>query len=493
MFKKVNTYINKKKSLPDIQKKLLKGSFWMFVSVAITKIFDLLSIFIIARLLTPEEFGKLSIIKNFTFTFVLFSVGSLGLTATKYIAKYIDDDKIKCQSIVSYLRLLVPLLSFLLSFVTFFFSSYVADNIFNDLDLTIAVKLTSITLFFSSLNAFQKGILAGLEKFKTISLISIISGFFTSLILIFSAYFYGLSGVFIALPINAGILWSFSIYHTNKSLKFEELFFRLENFINFKKIILKFTLPTFLSGLLITPTTLYCNILLVNTNGGYSSLAIYSAALNLSIITLTINGVLGRVFYPVVMKNFDKNNLFVEKSNILLPFFFGVILNTPLIIFPDVMKFAYGNEYSNIEVFNTLVLISNFTIIISFKEGISRNFAAANLMWVSLFSNLTWAFLSIISMKFLIDYGASGRASSFLISYLFTNLIFLPFYISKKLLNKEIFSSHFFLIILTILISNISYNLLFEYFYFRLLALIGIVIVQILIFKLWVNKKNIIN
>jgi len=490
MFERINLYINKKFSLTEIQEKLLKGSFWMFIGVAITKFFDLISIFIIARILSPEEFGRLSIIKSTTFTFVLFSVGSLGLTATKYIAKFIDDDKVRCQNIISYLRLLVPILSFLLSFFTYFFSSLISDKILNDIDLTLAVKLTAITIFFSSLNAFQKGILAGLEKFKIISVISVTSGITTSLILVLVAYFYGLKGVFIVLPINAAILWVFSIYHTNKSLKLEGILFRLGNYKYFKKILVKFTLPSFLSGLLITPTTFYCNVLLVNSFEGYLNLAIYIAAFNLSIITLTINGVLGRVFYPIIMKNFNNKINVVEKTNIILPFFIGVILNTPLIIFPDVMKFAYGNEYNSIEVFNTLVLIANFTIIISFKEGISRNFAAANLMWISLLSNITWAFLSIISMKFLVDSGASGRASAFLYSYLLTNLIFLPVYISKKLLNKQIFSKYFFLIISSILISNAIYYFMLESFTFRIITFIFVITLQVLTFKLWIRKKN---
>ena len=480
-------------STSEIQERILQGSVWMFVGVFITKIFDLLSIIIIARILTPDEFGRLSIIKSSTFTFILFSVGCFGVTATKYIAKFITDDKEKCENILSYLRVIIPVLSLLLSLFVFFLSESIAQKVLNDISLNIAVKLTSIAIFFSSLNSFQKGILAGLEKFKTISLISVFSGFFTTILIVTSAYNYGLEGVFFALPINSFILWLFSIHHTLKALSDSDLHFQFGNFKYFKSVLKKFTLPSFLSGMLVSPTTLYCNILLINIADGYTQMAIYTAAYNFSLISTTINNVVGNVLYPVVIKSFNSGKIFVDKFNIYSPFFLSIIINTPLIFFPEIMGLTFGDNYSNRASYITLIVVLNFTIIFSLTQGISRNFAAANKMWLGLLSNIVWCLITIFSMILLKKFGAIGRSSAFLIGYFITNMFFIPLYIKKSLIPKGTLSLNILIIFVIVFFSNLFFILDVKNILLRLIFMLITFIAYYKYFKKSFKTQEILN
>jgi len=482
--------IRSKKEFTKVQKKIVRGTFWMFVGVLISKIFDLTSLFFVARYLPVEDFGKLSIIKSSVQTFVIFTTASLGLTATKYMAKLFPQDKEKTSIVLSFLRLIIPILGFVLSLIIFFFSDIIAQYLFNDLSLVTATKLMAVAFFFSSLNAFQKGVLAGFEEFKIISILSIASGSLNGVLMIFSAYHYGLTGTFFVIAINSFFIWLISIYFTNRSISKRQIEFKLGRFNYIKSILFSFTIPSFMSGLLVTPTIWYCNLLLIGISDGYVEMALYTAAYNLALLTITINSVIGKVFYPIVMKSFNKNNIFIDKINLILPFMLGVAINTPLIIFPEVMGFAYGVKYNNHHAYLTLVLILNFTIIMAFKDGIARNFAAANLMWFSFFSNLMWASMAIISMNFLKDEGSIGRALSFLLAYIISNLIFVFFYIRKELIPKNSLSISIIFITILVLLSNAFYYFEIKNLSLRIFGFILIGIGHYFSFKNWIFKNN---
>jgi len=76
----------------SIGRRFASGSFWSFIGVSVSHVFGLLTTVIIARILGQKGYGEFGIIIS---TLGMFSaVGSigLGLTATRYIAKFRKTD-----------------------------------------------------------------------------------------------------------------------------------------------------------------------------------------------------------------------------------------------------------------------------------------------------------------------------------------------------------------------------------------------------------------
>jgi len=462
----------------SLKLKIFKGIFWSFLGTFISKGLMLIAFIIIARIISIEEYGQISIIRNTITTFAVFGVMSFGVTATKYLAIYKKNNLIRAERILTFTRGFVIVFSVLISTYIFIFSDYISENMLNNKLLSYDLKLSSFIIFFTSLNAYQNGLLAGLEEFKKISFINILNGLLTFPILIISAYYYQVHGIVIGLFIVSFSIWIMSAYYVKQSLIKNSLKYRFDSFYKEFKIIKDFTLPSFLSGLSIAPAILIVNSTLAHQENGYYQLGIFNAAYFLSIITSTLNGVIGQVVYPYAMQQFKKENKSFEYFNIISPWIIGIILNLPLIIFPEIVAIAFGSKYATVDFKHTIILVALFSIIIAHRQGIARNFAAANLMWWSVIGNIFWAIILISSTMFFVKMGSIGLGISFFIAYFLNTILFLPFYIKKELIDKRLLISKYALFIWINIFTSI-----FLYFYvqslvlklFIFLAIIGII------------------
>jgi O-antigen/teichoic acid export membrane protein len=217
--------------------------------------------------------------------------------------------------------------------------------------------------------------------------------------------------------------------------------YRFDGLLKELTVITRFTLPSFLSGLSITPPILIANMMLAHQNNGYYQLGVFNAAYFISIITSTLNGVIGQVLYPFAMQQFNKKNRKFEYFNIISPWVIGIVLNLPLIIFPEVIVMFFGDKYDSEDFRVSIMLIAMFSIIISHRQGIARNFAAANLMWWSVLSNTFWGIALITCIFQFLEYGSIGLAFSFLISYVLNSIVFVPLYLKKELIKKKLLIS----------------------------------------------------
>ena len=464
----------------SLKSKIIKGVFWSFLGTIMSKGLMLVSFIIIARIVSVEEYGQISILRNTIISFSIFSVMSFGVTATKYLAIYKDNNLIRAERILTFTRGFVIVFSILISLYIFLFSSNISENILNDASLSFDLKLSSFVVFFTSLNAYQNGLLAGLEEFKKISFINITNGLLTFPILIILAYFYQVHGIVIGLLIVSFSIWIMSAYYVNKSLKKNLLKYRFSSFYKEFEIIRKFTLPSFVSGLSIAPAILMVNAILAQQENGYYQLGVFNAAYSFSVITSVLNGVIGQVIYPYAMQQFKKENTSFDYFNIISPWIIGIVLNLPLIIFPEIVATALGNKYDTIEFKNTIILVALFSILIAHRQGIARNFAAANLMWWSVVGNLFWAIILIVSAIFFVDFGSVGLGISFFIAYLLNTIVFLPFYIKQKLIDKRLLISKYSLSVW--LIVSIS---IFSSFLIIILKLFIFLIIMVIILYLF--------
>lgn len=483
--------LNKVKSLlkdNTLQSKIAKGIAWSFLGTMISKVMMILVFLVIARLITVEEYGEVGILRNAILTFSMIALASFGVTATRYIATYIEKDINKTNKILTLTRVSVNILSFLISFLVFFFANEISVYLLNNVNLKSYVEYLSIAILFTSLNGYQNGVLAGLEKFKEISYINIINGLTSFPILLIGAYYWKVEGIMIALALTTFILWLSSFYYLNIALKKANLKSDFKFKEEFNSLI-KFTLPSFVSGLMLTPTFFIINSMLAHQENGYIQLGIFSAAFFFATLSRTLIQILGQVLYPYAMKEFGKENKQFEYINNILPWIVGIIVNLPLIIFPEIFSMLFGEKYMNNDFYLSLIFIAMSNIIIAHRQGISRNFAAANIMWWSVLSNMVWSLTTILFTYILIEKGSIGLSVSLFLGYLINSIIFIPFYLNKKLIAKKILYGKSILMIWIFTISFSSLYFLINSYLYKLIVLF-IVLFIILYFK---NKKRSLN
>ena len=98
--------------------------------------------------------------------------------------------------------------------------------------------------------------------------------------------------------------------------------------------------------------------------------------------------------------------------------------------------------------------------ITSYRDGITRKLVVKNLMWWGFLDNIIWAIFLISSIILLKKLGALALALAYIIAYVFNTLIFVPFYLWKDVVPKNLIISKEVFIIWTVLIIQTIITLL---------------------------------
>ena len=438
----------------DLQVKVAKGVFWSFLGTFISRSFTFIAYILIANVLDIKEYGEIGILKSIIVTFSMFSLASFGVTATRYISIYKEVDMLKVKRILSVTYFLTIGISLFILLSIIVFSKMFSVEVLGNENFRIETIIISFAIFFSALNGFQNGALSGFEKFKYISIVNISSGILAIPMLFLLTYSYGVLGFCIGISIQYFFLFLFSSFFLKKVMKENKINFTTKNILGEITVIREFSIPSFLGGFIISPTILICNTLLVKSSGGFTSMGIYEAAFNFSIIAMTFNSMIGQVLYPFAVKMIDKKNQKFDFLNLNMPWIIGIFFGLLLIYLPDVFSLIFDEQYQNINMYRTISCIAVFIIFISHRQGISRNLAAINKMWYGFLDNLIWSLLAIGFTFILVDKGASGRAFAFVMAYLINSIIILPLYLNKKVFQRDfIFSNESFNLWLLVFVS----------------------------------------
>lgn len=146
--------------MSTIKEEMVKGVMWSAVGKYSGVIVQLIITAVLARLITPEEFGVVAIATVLIAFLTIFS--DLGLGAA--IIQRQDFGKKEYDSIYAFSIYLGIFLSLVL-----FFSSPLIAAFYDSLPLKIICQLLSITLFFGSINMVPNAIISKQKRFKFIA------------------------------------------------------------------------------------------------------------------------------------------------------------------------------------------------------------------------------------------------------------------------------------------------------------------------------------
>ncbi|MDF2515195.1 MAG: hypothetical protein K0R59_491 [Sphingobacterium sp.] len=426
-------FINKLSS--DINKRIFGHSFWILTGNVLSKSILLLATILMTRYLGKEEYGYFGIIKSTILTFVMFTGLELGLTATKYISQYRFTDKEKVEKIVGLSNLCALIVSILISILIYIFAREIALQI-NAESLSKEIRISSFVLFFSSLNGIQNGILAGLERFKQMSINNVIAGIVSSIALILASKYLDLDAVVIAFGSNFVILFILN-YLTLKSIFYSEFTVKLFSRRNFEEfaVLWKFSLPAILAGLVVGPVTWFCNYLLVNQYKGYEQMANFDIASQWRNTVLFIPAALAQIVLPLLSSSVNNKSEYksIYNKNLRVNIYLSLILVTAFVLVSPIIIHFYGSQYN--DALLPMIVMFITTGFVTVNNVIGQAIASQGKMWLGFAANLIWGGALVIAAYLLIvtfNKGAIGLSFAYLISYIihtFFQFIFIKKYI----------------------------------------------------------------
>ena len=437
----VNTKIGKRILKSPKALELFKGSFWSILGAIVSKGLVFTSWIIVARILGSDGYGQFGIVRSTVLMFTSFAGFSLGITASKHVAEFLVTDKLRTGRILGLTLGFGLVMGCLVGIIFYLLAPWLASETLNAPEITTELEISAVILFFTALNGAQMGALQGFSAFKRIAKINVIQAIISFPLFIIGALYFGVYGTIWAFTISYIIICLLSNAALKKEANNNKINIDYSNALQEKATLLTYSLPAFLSGLMVTPIKWYADSLLVS-RGGFEEMGLFTAALTFNNIILVGAGMLSAPFIAIMAKNKDESrNSQFSKFNILAPWAIGVFICAPFLMFPELGGFFFGNSFAGKTFELTFIMILLFTVVVMFKQGLGRIMAVYNLQWWSFFSNLLWGGVLIASFLTLNEHNSKYLAFSYLVAYIINTIIVLPIYYRRKIIPLNIIDS----------------------------------------------------
>ncbi len=459
-----NRFFELRKS--EFASKVIGGTFFLTIGTVTSKLLMAIAYVILARILTPEEYGEYGMINSTVSNFIIFASLGIGLTTTKYISENKDSNSELASGILGTSLLTVLILGIITSSLLLIFNDFIALQILKSESIKPLLKYAAAILVLTAFNSTQIGALLGLQGYRATSISNISQGVLVTLGIIMGGYYGKTIGAVFG-NLLALLCLSFVI---QLLLRKENKKFGIKPKLNTWKgdleTIYKFALPASLSSLISSPAMWILYAMLVRTPEGYYQMGIYSAVLLFPNAIRMLNGSLNNVLLPIFLSKETSITAKKEFFNYFGAWIIAIVIGLPFITIPELVPFFVGPKYPKDIVVTVLGYAMVSTLIIALKQGISRDLILKNKMWLSVFSMGQWALSAILLFYLLKKHGAIGFAASIALSYLINLILFVPFFVKMKISPSYIFYSKNVIIIwislFAIIFINLNFNSLFR-------------------------------
>lgn len=299
----------------SLKQKTISGMLWSFSDLMANQGISLIIQIILARLLSPKDFGIIGIVT--VFIAVAQTIVDSGFTnAMIRDLKTSQED----YSTVFFFNLIVSVIMYL----GLFFSANLISNFYNEPSLVMLIKVLSSVLVINVFGLIQRTMLTKNVDFKSQTIVNVISAIISGL-------------VAIILAIKGFGIWSLVLYTIIKQIVqammyaavnhwLPSLVFSIESFKRFYTFGWKLLVSSLLD-------TIYINInnLVIGKLFTVDVLGYYTNASKLSnVVSQSLNGAISKVSYPVLSQlQDDENQLKNGYKKIILNL---VFINFPLMI-----------------------------------------------------------------------------------------------------------------------------------------------------------------
>lgn len=448
----------------QLTKRFARGVGWTLAGNVAWRFLSAVSAILIARILGPQAFGELGIIRSTVGIFAVYGGARLGTTATKHVAEYREKDPEKAARILKLALTVSGILCAFMAVALLAASPFLADWALKRPELATTLALGSVLLFFLTYGNFKSFALAGFESFRAIAKVNMWRGVATILLVVPLAYVWRVEGAIGGLAVVATLMFfSFSTVLGREKIKA-----RFPKHIPFRQlreelpVLWQFALPGFLMGILGSMMLWVGRVILVRQEAGYTELGLFEAADQWRTMILFLPIALARVILPILSETYGHQSDSEFKKAISLHFQSILLITLPLtalvIGLADPLSQIYGSKFKGTEaVIPTLMLSVFFS---SMSGSFSIVFTSSGRRWKDLQMHVCWAFVFFLGcLVFIPRMGAAGFALTQLVAYALLFLIqslYVDFVVAPGTLRKlfPLFAYSLFVLVLSYIVKS---------------------------------------
>lgn len=458
----------------SIRDELKSGITITFIARYSNIIIQIIITAILARLLSPEEFGVVAIIMVFITFFNLLADMGIGPAIIQSKSLMNRDH----SSIFNF----TVIIGLLLSVGFYLFSFFIADFYSNNEYTTIG-KYLSLSIFFFSIAIVPQSLLKKDRRFKELGLIEIIANILIGILTIVLAYL-GFSYYSLVWQAVLKSVILFIIFFKISKLKYQFVFSTapIKNIFSFSAYQFLFNFINYFSRNL--------DNILIGKFLGASALGYYDKAYKLMLYPVqNLTHVITPVLHPVLSNYQNETDVIYNTYKKVIRIL--AILGVPITVFlffaaDEVILIFYGSDWlSSIPAFKILAITIMIQIILSSSGSIFQSVGRTDLLFLSGALSAVFTIAGIcfgIFLKGSIEWVSIGLLLSFIINfiqcywlmykYVFKRSLFEFFNILKNPVFVGIIMTIGFLF-LSIDIKNIFMSLVYKAFLAVVLFLVG--------------------
>ena len=384
------------------------------------RVLTLGSSFFLARILGQQGFGEYGVINSTTAMISGMAGFGIGTTIIKYVAELREKNPARAGRILALSTVVTTASAALYGGVFVIFAPWLAARTLAAPHLAPMLQISAITVALGVVNSVQICSLAGCEAFRASSAINIVSAITQTVLVLIGAWFWQLHGTVLALAVSMVISGVVTRWCVAKELKRFNITLVWREAWSEWRVLVRYSLPTFLSGMAAGPVVWGCNALLANQPNGYAQLGIYNAANQWQTAIQFLPGLMGTALLPVMSERYGNGD--AQGGVRVMKGMMGVtaLIVMPLtllicVIGPWIMR-GYGASF--VSGYWVLVLSVVTAALLAVMTPVGQYLAACGRMWTAFAMNAGWSVCMIGAAWLMVRWGAEGLAGARLIAYL---------------------------------------------------------------------------
>jgi O-antigen/teichoic acid export membrane protein len=161
--------------LSRVADKSARGSLYLFVGNFLSEVINAIGVVLVARILTPEEYGVYNVAFVLPYLFVIFSNWGVGAALTRLLTRYQDEGRwSKIRGMVRRGLAFNTGLAFLLTALMYLSADFLAARILLRPGLSSLVRLTAVLVLIISLYTTITEVYFGLERMDIIAALTVV-------------------------------------------------------------------------------------------------------------------------------------------------------------------------------------------------------------------------------------------------------------------------------------------------------------------------------
>jgi len=302
---------------------------WSFLAAVVARGSNLAALAICARVLGQVEFGQVAVIQTTVGMFAPLASLGLALTTTKFVAEYRDRSPERAGRIIALSLCAGAVAGMLMTVALIALAPVLAAKGFANPELRKQLVESSGLLFLGVIDAVQSGALTGLEAFSRIAKLSAWGGLLSIPVTALLAERYGTSGAIAGLTVSLGVSCVLNALVLRSECRRWNIRTTLAGCSSEKSVLFSFSLPAYVSGIVVAPVSWLSSVILVQQSNGFAEMALFSAADRFRYLLIFIPLAVSRIAMPALSRLRADRNLGAYRSTFHWNLGFSLLATVP--------------------------------------------------------------------------------------------------------------------------------------------------------------------